>query len=142
MLAVAARPLELHKSAPSLQPASGARQPVCYLPASSDKRRKIRSAAVQPGRPIWLRTHGTLCWLHRGVLQSGEQLYFHVLIGGMLQGGNGIRGLRVSRYSSSFNLVLKEKASFLLPRPDFQVSDNVYVTLSDGSSTCIMEQRL
>lgn len=48
----------------------------------------------------------------------------------------------VSDYSPSFVLVFEDKPSFLLPQPDFQVSVNVYITLLEGSSTCIMEQRL
>lgn len=87
-----------------------------------------------------------VCWSRTAVLRSEVQLYFHVPIRGVLWGSifksNGIWWLQVSYYSSSFALVFEDKPSFLLPQPDFQVSDNVYITLLDGSSTCIMEQRL
>lgn len=54
----------------------------------------------------------------------------------------GYEDSRVSDCLLPFVLVFEDKPSFLLQQPDFQVSVNVYITLLEGSSTCIMEQRL
>lgn len=153
----AARPSELHKSAPSLQAEQsdviqplglGSHFAICQLDLTRDVKYAPWPCHRAPNLASSPRTHRARSCVGCTQQFSDQKCNFismcplEACCGGTIFKSNGIWWLRVSYYSSSFALVFEDKPSFLLPQPDFQVSDNVYITLLDGSSTCIMERRL
>lgn len=158
VLAAAARPSELHKSAPSLQAEQsdviqplglGSQFAICQLDLTRDVKyspwpcdRAGQSGLVPPERTV----PGAVLFAHSSSQIRSATLFpcahWRRAVGEFPLRVMGYDDSWVSYYSLSFVLVFKDKPSFLLPQPDFQVSDNVYITLLDGSSTCIMEQRL